>query len=354
MNFADGFSTTHLKSEYDRRLPLLEHLRSEVVFTVDKALAATGIKLHSVTSRIKDFESFSRKVRQKAVAVPFEDIHDLVGARIVCLFLSDIDRIVATLRSAFDVVREDDRIQSADVSSFGYMSLHFDAAIKAAHTGPRYDPLKDMLFELQIRTIAMDAWANVSHHLRYHKDVDVPEELRRDFHALSGLFYVADKHFEMFYQSRTSARAEAARAVAHSPTDTLHVQPLNGDSLTAYLTLKYRDRETGTSKLVSDLLSELLYDGFTSLGEIDELIEATAEAFARYERDSMPRGDKFYAVGVVRASLYICSKDYLRRSIELEHGGETNEKLIDSLEARFGSYRSLVRRRPTGAPDPRS
>ncbi|MBI4489516.1 MAG: hypothetical protein HY694_10565 [Deltaproteobacteria bacterium] len=58
-------------------------------------------------------------------------------------------------------------------------------------------------FEIQIRTIAQDAWASISHYLDYKKESDIPAQLRRDFYALSGLFYVADRHFAMLKKELT-------------------------------------------------------------------------------------------------------------------------------------------------------
>jgi putative GTP pyrophosphokinase len=129
-------------------------------------------------------------------------------------FLSDIDHIGQVIRDSFLVISEDNKIEGSEVSSFGYMSVHFIATMKKEHSGPRYDHIANMRFEIQVRTIAMDAWANVSHYLEYKSETDVPSDLRRDFYALSGLFYVADKHFEMFFRSRTASREQLAEAFA--------------------------------------------------------------------------------------------------------------------------------------------
>jgi ppGpp synthetase/RelA/SpoT-type nucleotidyltranferase len=68
------------------------------------------------------------------------------------------------------------------------------------YTGPRYEDLKGLKAEIQIRTIAMDAWSNVSHYLEYKTPEAAPSSLRKDFYALSALFYLADTHFELFFQ----------------------------------------------------------------------------------------------------------------------------------------------------------
>lgn len=43
----------------------------------------------------------------------------------------------------------------------------------------------------------------VASFLDYKKSSTIPKQLKRDFHALSGLFYVADTHFSFLKQSQT-------------------------------------------------------------------------------------------------------------------------------------------------------
>jgi len=59
----------------------------------------------------------------------------------------------------------------------------------------------------------MHAWSIISHYLDYKTPNAVPSELKRDFNALSGLFYVADQHFEMFFKSSKASRKKASAAV---------------------------------------------------------------------------------------------------------------------------------------------
>jgi putative GTP pyrophosphokinase len=118
------------------------------------------------------------------------------------------------------------------------MSVHFIAKIKPNFSGPRYDGLVGVPLEIQVRTIAMDAWATISHYLSYKSAIDVPSEMRRDFFALSGLFYVADSHFEMFFKGRERGRTQIA-AELKAGTQGLEI---NLDSLTEYLASRFPDR----------------------------------------------------------------------------------------------------------------
>src|ERR1035437_1295490 len=121
--------------------------------------------------------------------------------------------------------------------------------MKQQYAGPRYDPIAGATFEIQVRTIAMDAWANVSHYLAYKTEKDIPRDLKRDFYALSGLFYVADTHFEMFFKTREASRDQMAQEFESKTGD--FKQDINLDTLASYLRAKYPDRLTGDEKSLS-------------------------------------------------------------------------------------------------------
>jgi ppGpp synthetase/RelA/SpoT-type nucleotidyltranferase len=299
-----------LRREFEARLPVWRQLRDEALFILERGLGLAAIKYHALNSRIKSFESFLAKKERKTLDNPFDQIRDVVGIRVVCLFLSDIQRVGDVVRRDFDVVEEDDKIEGQHVSSFGYMSFHFTAQIKGSFAGPRYDAILGIPFEIQVRTIAMDAWAATSHYLDYRTDSDVPSDLRRDFYALSGLFYVADRHFEMFFRSRQTVREEIERTLER-PAPLLE-QELNLDSLTAYLKSKFPDREHLNPEDVSVLLSELRGSGFRAISDVDALIKKHWDWFVPREKarppviTSDPSGEArgpFADVGVVRIIL---------------------------------------------------
>ena len=177
--------------EYDKRLVLYRELAKYLDKCLRRLVKKNKIKIHFITFRIKTLDSFLDKLQRKDITNPFEQIHDIIGFRIVCLFLSDIEVIGNLIKKEFDVFDEDNKIVNTDFSLFGYMSLHLKGKLKSTDN----TKFTDIPFEIQVRTIAQDAWASISHYLDYKKKSDIPEELKRDFHALSGLFYIADTHF---------------------------------------------------------------------------------------------------------------------------------------------------------------
>ena len=82
-----------LATQFQARQHIYEQLRVEALFIANQALEDAGIKIHSISARIKTIESFLDKAKAKELREPLNDIHDIVGLRIVCLFLSDIGRI---------------------------------------------------------------------------------------------------------------------------------------------------------------------------------------------------------------------------------------------------------------------
>ena len=195
--------TNSIINQYDKNLENYKQLADNVYYLLQKEINKHKIKIHSLTHKIKEIDSLLDKVRRKNIANPFEQIHDLVGFRVVCLFLSDLDEIGNIIRNGFDIFGEDNKVRDTEISIFGYMSLHLKGRLKPSSLPIPNQELDKILLEIQVRTIAQDAWASISHYLDYKKDSVIPEEMRRDFHALSGLFYVADTHFSLLRQEQS-------------------------------------------------------------------------------------------------------------------------------------------------------
>src|SRR5437762_13803513 len=102
-----------IDQQYQMLLPRLQRLRDEAVFTLDSALKNTDIKLHSTSSRVKDLPYILRKAERRGLPEPLSSLSDLVGLRVVCLFLSDFSRVSDVSEAAFDVLKVDDRVEGS-------------------------------------------------------------------------------------------------------------------------------------------------------------------------------------------------------------------------------------------------
>ena len=277
-----------LQTDEPRNKALLE----EIVFILQTKLATSGIKVHDIEMRIKDAASVIDKCERKSIQ-DHNQLVDIVGARVISLFRSDMAGVAKVLSSNFDVLQVDDKIIEGD--PLGYQSTHYVCKLPARYSGPRYENTSGIQFEIQVRTLCMHAWAAVSHYLDYKGDWDVPDDLKRALSALGGLFYVADNEFEQFYAARQRSKVEADK-----PSEADRGQELNLDTLTSYLNHKFKNRKQSAN--ISKLVRELKSNGYQTIEDVDMMVDRGDEAFRAYERAHPPSGGSFVAEGVVRVT----------------------------------------------------
>lgn len=129
-----------------------------------------------VTGRVKPVPSILAKARRKKI--PLTDIEtgiqDIAGVRVVCQFVDDIYTVVRALRarSDFHIVEEKDYITKKKES--GYRSFHLIIEYPVEMIQGR----KNVLAEIQIRTLAMNFWATNEHSLNYKYKGKIPDEIK--------------------------------------------------------------------------------------------------------------------------------------------------------------------------------
>ena len=128
-----------------------------------------------VYGRVKTASSILEKAKRKNIAIENleSEIEDIGGIRLVCRFVEDIDRILHIIRSRddFEVIKELDYIE--DKKSSGYRSYH----IKIKYKLYTMRGTKELICEIQIRTLAMNFWATIEHSLRYKYKDNIPETI---------------------------------------------------------------------------------------------------------------------------------------------------------------------------------
>jgi len=136
--------------------------------------------IHHMQSRMKSMPSILNKLERKGLNPSVENavdhLTDIAGVRVVCSYLEDIYTIADILRKQDDlhILRERDYIK--DPKPNGYRSLHLIISVPVfLAEGKFYIPV-----EVQIRTIAMDFWASLEHHIRYKNIQAIPGELAQE------------------------------------------------------------------------------------------------------------------------------------------------------------------------------
>jgi putative GTP pyrophosphokinase len=131
-----------------------------------------------VTGRVKRIASIIEKARRRDIPMDqIEDMmEDIAGLRIMCQFNDDIYRVVDLLRERdgrdLKIVYEKDYVEHAKDS--GYRSYHVIIRYPVQTAFGQ----KDVLVELQIRTLAMNFWATIEHSLNYKYKSNIPDAIR--------------------------------------------------------------------------------------------------------------------------------------------------------------------------------
>ena len=126
--------------------------------------------IQTKTGRLKTYLSTCKKLSKKGLEKNFstalENIHDLIGVRAVCSYVDDIYLVQRMLEEQMDmnILKIKDYIKNPKDS--GYQSLHMILEIPLVFQGET----QWVKAELQLRTAAMDYWANLDHQLRYKKE----------------------------------------------------------------------------------------------------------------------------------------------------------------------------------------
>jgi putative GTP pyrophosphokinase len=192
----------------------LEDLAQRAQYFLQREIRQKKIKVHSLDHRVKGLDSLWEKAKRQGAENPLRDIHDLIGLRVVCLFESDVPKILTIIRESFDVLEVEDKENKSDKRLFDYAAIHVIAKMKSNSDDSRQTTSPQIPFEVQVRTIGQDAWASVSHHLAYKQDESLPPDCLRDLHALSALFYLADRHFE--FLKGEHSRLLSSRSTPHT------------------------------------------------------------------------------------------------------------------------------------------
>lgn len=242
-------------------------------------------------ARIKSFKSYYKKVlRQKAKDASTKKelvpLTDMIGIRVICAFLEDLDEVEKQISANF-VVREVEK-KGAEQSfrEFGYESVHVLIDIPEDCLPTEHTDLKlpeGLVCEIQIRTILQDAWAEVEHELIYKSEFNpFDKPLRRKLASINASLTLADTIFQEIrdYQNRLQTELGTRRNTFYEKAD-----ELGDEELGLPPTHKNQQTETEASKPQGQLESP-----FTK-GSIDDLV---LEALHEHNIGNFARATKIY------------------------------------------------------------
>jgi len=248
-------------SDFDERRPLYEDFSEKMHDLLTTLLKQSGIKVHSITPRTKERQSFEDKIRRPDKNYgKLEDITDISGVRVICV---DKTRIEDVKKIVFDNFEVDsdlsvDKSEEMDPDRFGYLSIHFIAKLPERRTKlAEYSRFEGLLFEIQVRTLLQHAWSDIQYGIGYKSKILIPGPIQRRLFRLAGLLELADDEFERIILDQSEYRKNIPIMVVASPQEL----SLDLDSFTSYM---------NTSDIVTQIINRISAMGFTVRPRTDE------------------------------------------------------------------------------------
>jgi len=291
----------------------------------------------TIKARLKSFESYFNKVLRLSNNHPTDKmlLTDFIGIRIICPFLTDRDNVAKLLTREFTVTEIETKGSHHSFNEFGYDSTHLLVDLPAGSPASGM-PYTTNVFELQLRTILQEAWAEVEHELIYKANyslLDTP--IRRKLASLNASLALSDIIFQEIrdYQKEIQQLGDKRREVLQEK-----VKSLDHLSILDKITPKQKI-ETELHKILPPVkpqkhLDKLIFDALDahSNQEYDKAIEIYTEILD-LELDNTVRSIIFNHRGMA----YFIQSEYAKSIDDFS-------KAIENKPDNFGAYnnRGLV------------
>jgi ppGpp synthetase/RelA/SpoT-type nucleotidyltranferase len=295
------------------RQPDHEQLCLEIAYVMKTRLKKTEIEYSSITYRAKELNSFLEKLGRKKYKDPFKEITDLAGVRVVCLYRSDLPAIEEIVRREFKLVEKVDKGRD----SFGYNAVHYLVKLGQEFSGARYDHLKDIICEVQVRTILQHAWATIDEHMVYKKKSSIPGEMSQRINQLSLVLEDADRQFEEIRNERTQyiKRLQMTRG-----QEDFRGQEINPDSFKIFVERYFPTAERDDRESYTRVIKWLDAGQYKTIGDLQDVLEKAAPLLKpvteRLEEMLRERGSPnqpWTDLELFHVSMAICDRDYRGR-----------------------------------------
>ena len=286
----DDTKLAQIKKDFESNFAVYEKLAHKAETLLKDKLKSDNFKTAYVLSRVKDIDSFSEKIYRENLDKPFEQMSDIVGIRIVCLYTEDIKKISQLIGDIFTVLHEEDKAVALGSDKMGYRDLHIDAQLKTGDN--TFDQYR---FEIQLRTVMSDAFSIISHDLSYKKAPPLPEQLERELKLVSATMELTQYHCDALRERRKEFIEKVkAEAADEANQEGFLKQPIMDDTLRVY-TKKYFPILPIKEHIHALILRDLDSNKYKSLKDIDDAIKYSKEFvdYYRTQSDSFKSGSDY-------------------------------------------------------------
>lgn len=245
---------SNLISDYKSKYPKYKEFSAKLSPLFNKILRENYINCLQVSMRIKSLPSYLDKAYKISTDnhSPIK-ITDLLGVRLVAYYYEDIFTLARLIEDKFIVHHKNSEYEyrNKPVDKFNYASLHYKISlgrdIAKANELQEFD---NIIFEIQVRTIAQHAWSAVDHKIRYKIAEELPHDIKRQIYQLSALYEIADNQFSNIKEKITKKNRSSLEKLKSGDLSA----KINVNTIKYYL--------TSNQKIIHELISQAKNIGF--------------------------------------------------------------------------------------------
>lgn len=197
-------SEAELIAEYRaRHCEILSPLAEKLKAFIQDAIAGIP-RVDRVAARAKSPDRFVGKALKQfegrlKYEYPFEQIQDLIGARIIVFYKQDVDTMCEVIERYFRHIENKDIVPDA-ANKFGYVGKHYILAIPEDLVADDADRDRTpQFFELQIKTLFQHAWSEAEHDVGYKPADTITSHHQRQLAFTAAQAWGADHIFAQLH-----------------------------------------------------------------------------------------------------------------------------------------------------------
>ncbi len=206
-----------IRGLYDKHSSSYAKALHRIARRIRSAIARQGVNAN-VKSRVKSFDSYFEKLLRVRARPGRETVlTDVLGCRVICPFVEDLEAVERALHAAFTVVESERKGEKRSFREFAYDSIHLLVDLPADWL-PAIMPHTRRVCEIQLRTILQDAWAEVEHEIVYKGGTSLlTEPIKRKLASLNATLALSDTIFQEIrdVQKAIQSRRERQQGSLH-------------------------------------------------------------------------------------------------------------------------------------------
>ena len=294
-----------LKEQYEQlsHTAFCEYFERECKCLLDDA----NIAYYELSFRIKTWDSIVQKIERKNLSpTSIQEIHDVIGFRIITLFKRDVDTICEIINREFNVLYFDDKAAEKEADVFGYLSVHYEISLKDHWMGaPTTAKFRGVHAEIQVRTFSQHVWAASSHLLQYKIEETVPLAMRRNIYRLAAVLEIVDNELESIRSFRDSYQSKLKETPDAAQREDFANQTLDSILLENILDQHFPSANKKPAEAYDVVLSEAFACGIKTVGQLEKLLMDQKDYINKKEQARITEhGYPFYSfIGLLRIAL---------------------------------------------------